>query len=70
MDALTKNNISCGIHYPKPLPFLDAYSYKRHEPEDFPNAVKITNEILSLPVYPEIKDSQIDAICDQVLKIY
>lgn len=68
MKALNENNISCGIHYPKPLPFIDAYNYKKHRLVDFPNSVKISNEILSLPIYPEITDSQIDTICDQIMK--
>ncbi|MCX6327622.1 MAG: DegT/DnrJ/EryC1/StrS family aminotransferase [Bacteroidia bacterium] len=70
IEVLNKSNISCSIHYPKPLPFLDAYNYKKHKLEDFPIAVKITNEILSIPIFPEITDSQVDTICDHILKIH
>lgn len=69
IEALNINNISWGIHYPKPLPFLDAYKYKKLKYEDFPVAVKITNEILSLPIYPELTHSQVDRICDIILTI-
>lgn len=67
IEKLNSSNISSGIHYPKPLPFLEAYSYKHHNLIDFPNAVKISNEILSLPIYPEITDLQIDAVCKAIV---
>jgi dTDP-4-amino-4,6-dideoxygalactose transaminase len=68
MEALSNSNISSGIHYPAPLPFLEAYNYKKHKRDDFPVSVNTSKEILSLPIYPEITESQIDFICDQLLK--
>jgi dTDP-4-amino-4,6-dideoxygalactose transaminase len=64
IKALSEKKISTGIHYPKPLPFVEAYSYKKHQISDFPVSTIITNEILSLPMFPEITSSQIIAICD------
>jgi len=66
-DAFDKKNISYGIHYPKALPFIEAYSYKNHKPEDFPESARVTNEIISLPLYPEITHIQIDSVCDLIL---
>jgi dTDP-4-amino-4,6-dideoxygalactose transaminase len=68
IDLLDKKNISWGIHYPKPLPFLDAYLYKKHTQGDFDLAGTISNEIISIPIYPEITIGQLDIICDQMLK--
>jgi dTDP-4-amino-4,6-dideoxygalactose transaminase len=70
IESLNEKNISSGIHYPKPLPFTDAYHYKGHKLSDFPVAVQTSEEILSLPLYPEITHLQIDAVCNQVLKAY
>lgn len=67
MKKLTGSGISTGIHYPKPLPFLEAYKYKKHGQNDFPVASKITQEVLSLPIYPEIEVSQIKKICLEIL---
>lgn len=67
IEKLNSANISSGIHYPKPIPFLDAYSYKHPKSTDFPNAVVISNEVLSLPIYPEITDLQIDAVCRAIV---
>ena len=68
IEALSKNGIASGIHYPTPLPFLEAYNYKQHKPGDFPIATGISGEILSLPMYPEITTSQIDTICEILIK--
>ena len=50
------NGISSEIHYPTALPFLKAYAYLGHKPEDFPVAHRFTSQILSLPMYPELTD--------------
>jgi dTDP-4-amino-4,6-dideoxygalactose transaminase len=59
---LAENNIASGIHYPIALPNLKAYSYLNHKPNDFPVSSKLQNEILSLPMYPELTEEQIDYI--------
>ncbi len=51
--------ISTGIHYPIALPNLKAYSYLNHNGNDFPEATKASQEVLSLPMYPELRESQI-----------
>jgi len=68
IDLLKEENISWGIHYPKPVPLLDAYTYKRHNSEDFPVASSVTDEVISIPIYPEITSDQLGIICDQLLK--
>jgi dTDP-4-amino-4,6-dideoxygalactose transaminase len=40
------------------LPFLKAYAYLGHRPEDFPNAFYNQSRILSLPLFPEMSDAQ------------
>ena len=51
---LGKVNIETGIHYPTALPFLPAYRYLGHTPQDFPVAHFYTSQLLSLPMYPEM----------------
>ena len=59
---LESNGISTGIHYPIPLHLQKAYEYLGHQVGDFPAAEKCANEILSLPMYPELKEEQIERI--------
>ena len=62
-DALRKHLTDAGIatvlNYPKALPFYPAYAYLSHVPEDFPVAYLNQSRILSLPIYPEIRDEMI-----------
>jgi dTDP-4-amino-4,6-dideoxygalactose transaminase len=67
IEHLDHKKISWGIHYPKPMPFLDAYSYKNHRNEEFIVALEATNEIISIPIYPEISLEQLDFVSEQLL---
>ncbi len=61
---LKKSGIPTGIHYPIALPNLQAYKYLGHKAKDFPISSKYQNEILSLPIFPELAKDQISFICD------
>ena len=69
IELLEEKNISWGIHYPKILPLLDPYSYKKHIAGDFAVAESVTDEIISIPIYPEIGTDQLNVICTQLLKL-
>lgn len=61
---LKEKRILTGIHYPTPLPFLKAYDYLGHKPEDFPVAYEYQDKILSLPMYPELTEEMIRYVAD------
>ncbi len=63
---LKAKGISTGIHYPIALPNLRAYAYLNHTKSDFPEATKASEEILSLPMYPELTESQIAFIAGEI----
>ena len=63
---LKGRGIATGIHYPTPLPFLKAYKYLNHSPDNFPIACLYKDHILSLPMFPELTESQIGYICDLI----
>jgi len=63
---LEDKGISIGIHYPIPLPFLKAYNYLKHKPEDFPFAYKLKDEILSLPIHGDMTEEQVGFVIEQV----
>ncbi len=68
IQLLDEEKISWGIHYPRALPFVGTYKYKEHKSEDFPVAGRITSEVISIPIYPEITELQLAAVCDRLLK--
>ena len=51
---LQENGIQTVINYPKALPFYKAYDYLGLKHSDFPNSHLNQNQILSLPIFPEI----------------
>lgn len=63
---LQENGISTGIHYPIALPYLNAYKHLGHSERDFPHALKASQEILSLPMFPELTSGQIDAVAQAI----
>jgi dTDP-4-amino-4,6-dideoxygalactose transaminase len=67
--GLQKRGVATGIHYPIPLPNLQAYQYLGHAPEDFPVANQYSKEILSLPMYAELTRNQLEFVCGQLTEI-
>ena len=63
---LEANEIGCGLHYPLPVHLQKAYAQLGHKPGDFPVAEKAAGECLSLPIYPEMTDAQIQRVADVV----
>lgn len=60
--ALTAAGIGTGIHYPVPIHLQPAYA-GRWKKGDFPNAERLADEILSLPLYAELTDEQVKEVC-------
>jgi dTDP-4-amino-4,6-dideoxygalactose transaminase len=63
---LGNKGISTGIHYPVALPNLNAYRYLGYKPEDFPVASMYQDEILSLPMFPELTEEMIEYVACQI----
>jgi len=63
---LLSRGIATGIHYPIALPNLRAYAHLGHSENDFPMATKASLEILSLPMFPELNETQIKFITDEM----
>jgi dTDP-4-amino-4,6-dideoxygalactose transaminase len=59
---LSEKGIGTLIHYPRPIHLQESYKDLRCEKGDLPVAEHCAETILSLPLYPEIKDSEIEFI--------
>jgi dTDP-4-amino-4,6-dideoxygalactose transaminase len=64
--ALAAAGINTGIHYPIPLPYLNAYRHLGYTPKDFPQSFEAAGEILSLPMFPELTGDQVDYVAQCV----
>lgn len=63
---LASRNVQTQINYPRALPFLPAYARLNARAEDFPAAHAMQSRILSLPIYPEMTDEQIEHVVQSV----
>lgn len=70
MAHLQSKGIGCMLHYPVILPLLKAYSNLGHSPADFPVASAHQQQILSLPMFPEMREVEIRTVCDAVREFY
>jgi len=58
LKAMNQAGVGAGIHYPVPIHLQGAFAHLGHKKGDFPTAEKAANEMISLPIYPEITPAQ------------
>ena len=67
---LAAEGVPTLLHYQAPIHkqpvYLDSYKNKTR----LPVTEKISKEILSLPIFPEMKDEEVDSVCDAIQKFY
>ncbi len=68
-QALQRQEIQTGIHYPIPVHMLEAYADLGYKPGDFPHSEQIANEVLSLPMFAELSDEQIEIVSAAIKEI-
>ena len=62
LAELGQRGIACGIHYPKPIHLQEAYGALGLGPGSFPVAESQAEELLSLPMFPELTGAQIETV--------
>jgi len=60
--GLRERGIATAVHYPMPVPFQPAYQHLGYRRGDFPVAEGVMSRSLSLPMYPELTDRQIEQV--------
>lgn len=65
-ESLQAKEIQTGIHYPIPVHLQKAYADFGYELGDLPVTEQAARELLSLPMFAELQESQIEAVCTAV----
>jgi len=55
---LEAEGVGCGVHYPVPLHLQEAYAFLGYKRGDLPHTERAADEVLSLPLYPELTAAQ------------
>ena len=61
-DYLGGAGINTGDHYPKGVHLQKAYAHLAYEPGSCPNAERAASQVLSLPVFPQLSNHEVDQV--------
>jgi len=67
---LTEQGVSVGLHYPIPLHEQKCFEGLGYKKGDFPNSERIAEAGLSLPMYPEMTDEQINYVIWKIKEFF
>ncbi|RKY99814.1 MAG: hypothetical protein DRQ04_06990, partial [Candidatus Hydrothermota bacterium] len=67
---LSERGIDTGIHYPIPLHLQKAYEDLGYVRGDFPNAEEAALSVLSLPMFPELTDDEVERVAKTIKEFY
>lgn len=69
-EFLRARGVLTLIHYPVPLHLQPAYADPGHGPGSFPEAERAQREILSLPLWPEMTDGEVETVCSRLATFF
>lgn len=69
IESVTTTGVSVNVHF-IPMPILTVFKDRGYKIEDFPIAYDNYSREISLPIYPQLTNEQIDYICEAVLASY
>lgn len=68
-ESLLKEGIETGIHYPTPIHLQNAYKHLNHREGDFPETEAQARTELSLPMFPELTENEIDYVSERLISL-
>ncbi len=69
-EFLKDNGVSTGVHYPLPLHLQKAFEPFGYKKGDLPVSEKLAEEIISLPMFAELKDLEVRQVAAQIKRFY
>ncbi len=63
---LEEQGVGTGIHYPTPIHLVPSMKYLGYTKGDFPESERACRKILSIPMYPELTDEEVQRVADAV----
>lgn len=69
-DFLTQHKIGSEIYYPLPLHLQESLQMLGYRPGDFPVTERAAGEALALPIYPEMREDEVETVVEAVRRFY
>lgn len=69
-QALSSVGVQTAVQYPIPLHLTRAYEFLGHGKGDFPVCERACDEIISLPIFPDLDDTGVDYVVEQIGQFY
>ncbi|RLA96807.1 MAG: erythromycin biosynthesis sensory transduction protein eryC1 [Deltaproteobacteria bacterium] len=70
ISFLAEKGVGTGIHYPQPLHLQEAWEREGFERYHLPISERVSSQILSLPIYPELTDGEAEYVAEKVKEFY
>ena len=68
-QRLEEQGVETGIHYPQPLHRVDAFKDLGYSAFSYPVAEAIAADELSLPIYPGLREEEVETVCGALLGV-
>jgi dTDP-4-amino-4,6-dideoxygalactose transaminase len=69
-DHLTARGIGSAVYYPLPLHLQPCFEYLGQSPGSFPESERAAGEVLSLPIFPELEESELEEVASAIEEFY
>ena len=69
IEKITESGVSVNVHF-MPMPLLTVFKNLGYDISDYPESYNNYSREISLPIYPQLNDEQVDYICNAVLSSY
>lgn len=67
---LSQKGIGFEVYYPKPLHLQECFSGLGYRSGDLPMSERAAKEVISIPIYPELTEGQIDEVADAIRSFF
>jgi dTDP-4-amino-4,6-dideoxygalactose transaminase len=70
MQRLAAEEIGAVVYYPRALHLQQVYAHLGHKLGDFPETERAQDQVVSLPMYPELTSAQVYRVIESVMRFY